>query len=136
MPIESPQHEFSQDDSAVFSRLALKMRGVGFWFEIYGIVMLLLFVFKLWPKNGNVEIAPMDLLTGVLFLLLGHWTRRSGSAFRQLVDSEGSDLTHLINAMRELLRFYTLIDRLIFLSVIVALVGCTLAAMWILKGGL
>jgi len=130
-----PHQKFTKDDSEVFSRLALRMRGVGFWFEAYGAFMLLLFVFKLWPKAGNFEIAPAQLLTGIVFLLLGHWTRRSGNGFRQLVDAEEGDLTHLINAMKELSRVYGLIDRLIFVAFVLAVVGGALAAMWMLKGG-
>jgi hypothetical protein len=136
MPNESPQHEFSQEDSAAFSRLALKMRGVGFWFEIYGVIMILLFAFKLWPKAGSFEIAPMDLLMGLMFLLLGHWTRRGGLGFNQVAESEGSDLTYLMNAVRELSRVYGLIDRLIFVSVVLAIVGSVLVGIWLLKGGL
>jgi hypothetical protein len=136
MPSESQQREFSQDDNAEFSRLALKMRGVGFWFEVYGIIMLSVFAFKLWPKAGNIEIDPMDLITGLVFLLLGHWTRRGGLGFRQVADSKGSDLTYLMKAVRELSRVYGLIDRLIFVSVVLAIVGCALVGMWILKGGL
>ncbi len=136
MPSDSPQHEFSQDDNAVFARLALKMRGVGFWFEIYGIVMLVLFFFKLWPKAGNFEIAPMDLLSGLVFFLLGHWTRRGGLGFRQVAESQGSDLTFLMKAVRELSRVYGLIDRLIFISVVLAILGFAFVGMWMLKGGL
>lgn len=135
MPSESQQHEFSQDDNAEFSRLALKMRGVGFWFEVYGIIMVSLFAFKLWPKAGNIEIAPVDLLTGLVFLVIGHWTRRGGLGFHQVANSEGNDLTHLMKAVRELARVYGLIDRLILVAVVLALVGCAMAGIWILKGG-
>ena len=136
MTTETPQHEFTNDHNAVFSRLAHKMRGVGFWFEIYGILMLLVFTFKLWPRAGNFEIAPTDLLTGLVFLFLGHWTRRSGKGFQKLADSEGSDLTHLMRAMQELSRVYGLIDRLIFLTVVLAVLGCVFVALWMFKGGL
>lgn len=136
MSTKPSQHEFSHDDNAVLSRLALKMRGVGFWFEVYGIVMLLSFAFKLWPKNGNTEIAPMDLLTGIVFLMLGHWTRRGGLGFRQVVDSEGDDMSHLMKAIRELSRFYTLIDRLILFAVTILLVAFGFGIAAALKRGL
>jgi hypothetical protein len=53
-----------------------------------------------------------------------------------VAESEGSDLTYLMNAVRELSRVYGLIDRLIFVSVVLAIVGSVLVGIWLLKGGL
>ena len=71
MPSESQQHEFSQDDNAEFSRLAQKMRGVGFWFEVYGIIMLSLFAFrKKEPTASRPFKVPFFPLTPLLALTI------------------------------------------------------------------
>lgn len=129
-------YEFTGEDNAVFSRLATKMRGVGFWFEVYGVFLVLVFVYKLIPKGGHVDIAPLDLVTGLIVLFLGHWTRRGGWGFRRIAETQGNDVGLLMGALRELARFYGLIDRIIFVVVLVVIVGTSIAGLWLLKGGL
>ena len=80
----SPQHEFSASDDAVFARLAVRMRGVGFWAEVFGLLLIGVFVVRLIPRDGGMTIAPFELAAGIVFLLLGHWTRRAGRAFRRI----------------------------------------------------
>src|SRR5579883_2094658 len=114
----SQQHEFQPTDDAVFQKLATRMRGVGFWFEVYGFLMIALFAIRLIPRNGGFTIAPFDLVTGTVFLLLGHWTRRGAREFRRVVETKGSDITHLMAALGEVSKLYGLLDRLILIAVV------------------
>lgn len=136
MPDATTQHEFSADDNATFDRLVLRMRGVGFWLELYGFLLIGWFVFRVIPRNGVMTIEPFNLVTGLVFLFLGHWTRRGGRAFKTITQTQGNDLTHLMNAIRELSKLYGLIDRLILLGVVLLIVTFALTVMFLLKGGL
>ena len=132
MSASPPQFEFSTEDSAVFSRLAVTMRRVGFWFEVYGAALIVVFAFKLIPRNDRVDVELMDLVAGLVFLFLGHWTRRGGQEFQQVAETHGSDVTHLMQAVRELSRFYGLIHRVISIVVILVLLGIAIAGLYLL----
>ena len=126
-----PPYEFSTDDNAEFLRLATKMRGVGFWFVVYGIAMIFVFAFRLIPRNGDLNVDPMNLVTGLVFLFLGNRTRHAGRSFRRIAETQGGDITHLMQAVRALSRFYGLIDKLIFIVVILVIAGIALACAYL-----
>lgn len=132
MSADPPQFEFSAGDNAEFLRLATKMRGVGFWFVVYGIAMILVFAFQLIPRNGRIDVEPLNLVTGLVFLFLGNRTRHAARSFHRIAETSGSDVTHLMQAVRALSRFYGLIDKLIFIVVILVILGVVLACAYLL----
>jgi hypothetical protein len=121
MSTPGPSYEFSPDENATFARLAMKMRSVGSWFELYGAILVGYFVLRALPGPRGRTIAALDLATGLLFILLGHLTRRGAHAFRQIATTEGSDVGHLRNALLDLTRFYTWIERVVLVVLFLAL---------------
>jgi len=114
-------YEFSPEDNKAIDRLVLKMRRVGLWFELYGAILVFYFLMRFLPRSRSLAIAPLELITGLLFLFLGNWTRRGARAFREIVLTEGRDVDHLMEALRQLSYFYGLIDRAIFVVLILAI---------------
>jgi hypothetical protein len=115
------QYEFSAEDNTTIGRLALKMRSVGSWFLLYGLLLVIFFVVKAVPWKGAAVVSPLELVTGLLLLFLGYQTRRGAHAFQSIVSTEGRDVGHLMEALRDLSRFYTTIDRVILVALVLAI---------------
>ena len=55
-------------------------------------------------------------MTGGLWVVVGWWLRGSAESFQRIVDTKGSDVSHLMRAVSELDRTYAL-QRLYFVIV-------------------
>jgi hypothetical protein len=63
-------------------------------------------------------------VNGLIFLLMGVWTRSAAHNFQKIVDTQGNDISLLMDALGALNRMYTLIYTLIvigFLAILIAL---------------
>jgi len=81
------------------------------------------------PANNHLwGIALYAGVTGLFFLLLGVWTRSAAGSFRKIVDTRGSDITNLMNALSSLQSMYGLLQLLLVLALLGGLlaVGLTL----------
>jgi hypothetical protein len=111
---ENPQYEFKPEENATLINLASKMRFVGIF--ILGIG---LFVFSI----GVVRLADPNLIfAGILQIVTGIWTFRAGSEFKRVAQTEGRDVTHLMAALENLLRLYTLLFWLFFIALVFAII--------------
>jgi hypothetical protein len=76
------------------------------------------------PANNHLwGIALYAGVTGVFFLLLGVWTRSAGGSFQRIVDTRGSDVTNLMNALSSLQSMYGLLQMLLVLALLGGLVA-------------
>jgi hypothetical protein len=76
------------------------------------------------PANHHLwGIAIYAGVTGVFFLLLGVWTRSAGGSFQKIVDTQGSDITNLMNALSSLQSMYGLLHLLLVLALLGGLVA-------------
>ena len=58
-----------------------------------------------------------------MYLLIGIWTRSAAASFQLIVDTTDRDISHLMDALEALRKFYTLLYLLIMIAVIAFLVG-------------
>jgi hypothetical protein len=125
------EYEFSAEQSVVFTKLSDHMKSVGFWFQIYGAMQIIGFLLKLIFSRYNSERFDFDfggLLSGLFFLYLGLFTRRGGWEFRKVSDTQGHDISHLLQALGEVSRFYGILHFVIRLVVILLVVVLILVA--------
>lgn len=61
------------------------------------------------------------LLQSMILLAAAMYTRRSSKAFRQVVQTAGDDINHLMNALKALRNVFSLTATLLVLAVLVAL---------------
>ena len=115
------QYEFSAEENAEIGRLAFKMRRVGACLELYGTILVISFLVRLIPWNAVAVVAPLDFLTGILIIFLGNRTRHGARAFRSIVTTEGRDVGYLMDALRDMMRIYNQIDRVILVILFVAI---------------
>lgn len=109
-----PQFEFQEPENALIRNLAWKMHFVGLFGISIGLLTIALGVLMF-------HIGP--ILTGTYSALLGIWTQRASTAFKSIVDTQGKDVTHLLEALEDLKRLYTLQYWLCVLTLVVAIVA-------------
>jgi hypothetical protein len=104
-PAGAPAFEFSSHDEQTIGDLGFKMRFVGF-------VMLTLAVFHGVALPIATMLAGTDWtldLGAVFYGLIGFWTLAAGISFRDVAQTQGRDVSHLMTALTDLRRSYTLI---------------------------
>lgn len=160
------QYEFTQEQNTLIGSLAGKMRFVGLFAVILGVLNILVALLvvvaiyrdrlpsnvrektkeyfekakeklpddlkkqaddlafdKLPPNNHLWGIALNTAVIGFFYLLMGVWTRTAGASFRKIVDTQGSDITHLMNGLGSLHSMYSLIYTLLVVTLLFGLVA-------------
>jgi hypothetical protein len=108
----SPQYEFTPGQNVTIGELAAKMRFVGFFLILGGVLQCLSVL------AGHLG----GLISGLVYIFLGVWTRNAAASFQKIVDTEGSDITHLMSALNDLLRMYRLQYFLLIIALVLLLV--------------
>ena len=72
---------------------------------------------QLWGTAINTAVI------GLFYLLMGVWTRAAGASFEQIVTTQGSDISHLMNALSSLHSMYALFYTLLVITLVFMLVG-------------
>jgi len=49
-----------------------------------------------------------NIIQGIVQIIIGFWTNKAASAFKQIVATQGNDIENLMGALRELRKLYTL----------------------------
>jgi hypothetical protein len=115
------QYEFTPDQNRVIADLAKKMRLVGIVLQIFGclgaVVGLVLIT-----RNGIGA-----LIQGVINVFLGIWVIRAADSFHRIVKTQGQDISHLMEALRQLgkyfgLQYVLIMIGLVLLAVVLAVV--------------
>jgi len=140
-------YEFTSEQNDLIGRLARKMSLVGLVSAVFGVlyllsaVLLLAFIFQDKLPADVVSKIPDDvrskvpstsylwgvliqtLLSGMIFLLLGIWTRSSSASFQEIVATTGRDISHLMNALSSLHKMYSLLYTLIIVTLLAGLIA-------------
>jgi hypothetical protein len=141
------RYEFTEAQNREIGSLARKMRLVGLVAAILGAVnlflglLLLVYAYRdqlpaealrripedtlkqLPPPSQLWAVAMQALASGLIFLLIGLWTRSAGGEFRQIVDTAGHDIGHLMRALGSLHKMYSLLYTLIIVGILAFLVS-------------
>jgi len=119
VPAVANQYEFSYSENAVISNLGSKMSfvglfmlGIGLFFFVSGIVR--------WAQSHDLDVGLLFL--SLLFIVVGIWTHRAGREFRSVAETEGKDISHLMGALANLLKLYTLLYLLFFVALVFAII--------------
>ena len=123
-------YEFSEDQNRHFASLAASMNLVALLFYLLGLGGLMPLVgHHLAESEMAISQLAMLLAQIPLCLCIGHWTRGAAKSIRQIVDSEGNDIDHLMTAVSNLNRFYGLQKWAILSGMIAVLVLLGLIAL-------
>jgi hypothetical protein len=146
--VPSRDYEFNQDQNSLIGDLAGRMRGVGLFLAVVGLLNLLaaaLMIVAIYraklpqayvdavvakvseaaktdvtaqlanlpPDTHLWGMAFASAINGLIYVLIGSWTRNAGGSFKSIVDTKGSDIGHLMEGLGSLNKMYQLIATLI-----------------------
>jgi hypothetical protein len=147
------EYEFTPAQNEIIGGLAHKMRWVGLFFVVVGVLNLiaaLLLVVAIYQSKlpaDWVSKAPQEMqnqlrnlppnnqlwgfvinagAVGIIYLLIGVWTRSAAASFQQIVTTQGSDITNLMNGIGSLNKMYSLIYTLLVIAFVVFLIAIAL----------
>ncbi len=109
------QYEFKPGENKIIGQLASKMNFVGLFLLAVGVLVI--------AHGVIVAVHYGPIISGTLTAVVGIWTQRASVSFRSVVQTEGRDISHLMRALEDLRKLYSLQFWLLFLSMLLALVG-------------
>lgn len=108
-PAHTHNYEFNQEQNHLIGDLATKMKFLG---TIAIVIGLLGLAAGAWKEMLDIIInASVTLLSGV-------WTRTAGDSFAQVVHTKGDDINHLMNALHNLRKLYSLMYWLLLIALV------------------
>ena len=136
---QSPQTEFNDEQNRLIGSLGAKMRSVGMFILILGLVLgvqAVLMGMKI--SKGDLD-SPAGVarwlkwlptaavgISALIFLAIGFWTRTSGASFLRIVQSQNRDIWHLGNALASLYSMFSLLNTLVIIGLIVMIASLAL----------
>jgi hypothetical protein len=109
------QYEFKPGENRIIGQLASKMHFVGIFLLAMGLLIIAIGVAVVFHAG--------PIVSGTLACLVGLWTQRASMSFRNVVQTEGRDISHLMDALDDLRKLYTLQYWLLVLGLILAMSG-------------
>jgi len=103
------EFEFSPSQSDVIRGLAFRMKFVGWFMVIAGLLGLIAGLYR-----GFVP----TVIQAVIYLVLAGFTLAAAGAFTNIVTTRGSDIRHLVDALRSLRTLYSVQMILIIIGVV------------------
>lgn len=123
--MEEKTYEFTTDQNQLIGTLAGRMKFVAIFFIVLGCIMGLAGLF-------NLPAGIVYLVMAAIYIIIGIWTIGASNSFKKIVETEASDISHLMNALNELKKLYTLQ----YVLVIIAIVFMGIAILTGIIGGL
>lgn len=121
-------YEFNESENSIFADVASKMSAVGFFsifFGLLNIALSLVYLFQI-SQSGDSRITMQGIggiSQGLVLLLVGSWTKKAGTSFKQIVDSRGQDIRNLMDAMSSLRKLYTLQYWLLVIALVIVAIA-------------
>lgn len=99
--MEEKIYEFTEAQNALLGKLASRMKFVAIFLLIAG------------GLTGIVGIATLpggvgSIILAAIYIVIGIWTLKAAGAFNEIVTTEKKDISHLMDALTELKKLYTL----------------------------
>jgi hypothetical protein len=133
---KSAQYEFSEEQNRQISALADAMKVTAGLMQLLGLAFVILCTLSITgavQTNGGYG-PPVGLgAAALLCLCIGFWTGGSANSFRKIVETKNEDIWHLMNAVGQLHNMYALLRTIILGSLVLAVVGLTLAGVSLMK---
>ena len=117
--MEQPTYEFTEAQNQTLKILASRMKSVGIFFIAVGAVHGVSGVLGL-AEGGTAFIL---IIYAAVFILIGIWTRNAGSSFSLIVQTAGSDIPHLMEALESLRKLYTVAFWLMIVGLSLAVIA-------------
>lgn len=125
------QFEFSQSQNRVIGDLASGLRVVGLLLFLFGVLTAATLITQLFGVGMDWRFRGPALVlaaTALIYLSLGWWFQKSAVSFDAVATTQGQDVNHLMTALNDLRKSFSLIRLLIMIYGMIILVGLIAAA--------
>jgi hypothetical protein len=99
-------YEFSPAQNLTIQVLAQRMKFMGILYMFFGGLMVIWGVILILLKAPVQSIVAFAEVA--LFVFMGLWNYKGADSFQMIVQTEGSDVSHLMNALEDLRKIYNL----------------------------
>ena len=128
------QHEFDSQQNQTIASLAQDMRWVAAPLQFIGImygIACIMGIVRAFTHPESIVGAVFIGLATAFYLALGIWTQRAALSFQQITKTSGQDVTHLMEALENLRKKYSLLSLLvkIYIGLLLAVLVVTVIAM-------
>jgi CHASE3 domain sensor protein len=126
------QYEFNNAQNEIILGLSQKINIVSIFLIVVGILITLIGIIGFIVPDVPISNPISNLIDGIIYFLIGLWGKRAANSFRQIVDTQGNDIDHLMSALGELKKGATLIFWLLIIVIIIfaiAFIFAMIAAM-------
>lgn len=111
------QYEFDNSQNELILDLSKKMRFVAYFLMTLGVIAVIV---------GLLGLNAGSIIQGIVQFIIGLWTVKAASLFKQIVDTRGNDILNLMGALAELrklyaLQYWLLIIALVFMTIALVL---------------
>jgi hypothetical protein len=135
LPTERTQHEFTSQQNQVIENLSSAMQ----WIAAPLIVIAVLYaiaavtgIVQAFQRPQMLVSVAFIILATLFYLALGIWTRRAADAFRRITTTSDQDIAHLMEALDNLRKKYSLLSVIVKLYlVLVAVMLIFMLVAWI-----
>ena len=127
---KSGQYEFTEEHNRTIAGLADAMRIVASLKHLLGLAFAIFFAFQLLHtlKNRENFFPAIGLGASMLLCLsFGFWTSGAAASFRKIVETKNEDLWHLMKALKNLHSMYATMRAIVYVGLLMAVVGVTMA---------
>jgi len=118
--METQQYEFDQSQNELIADLAQKMRFVGYFLVVIGIIGIISGIIALF---NSPSVSANYFINGIVNTIFGVWLNKAASSFKEIVDTEGNDIINLMGALGELRKLFGLIYWLLIIALIFLAIG-------------
>lgn len=121
-----PQYEFSPPQNRVIADLADAMTWVAVPLTFLGYLYIAALAFALIYAFAHPHAIPTTVavfLTVVVYISLGRWFQKASESFQRIPATEGHDIDHLMEALQNLRKSFTLLSMLVKACLAVIVVG-------------
>jgi len=135
---QTQPYEFNDEQNRLIGHLGARMTTVGGIQLLLGLLLLALAAMLILAWQNGHTMGPAAIpgwvpgaavaIFAFLPLMIGGWVRSAGGSFKRVSESQNRDMWHLMNALGSLDSIFSLMSRLIWIIVFLALVLTVLAA--------
>jgi hypothetical protein len=135
---QTQPYEFNDEQNRLIGHLGARMTTVGGIQLLLGLLLLALAAMLILAWQNGHTMGPAAIpgwvpgaavaIFAFLPLMIGGWVRSAGWSFKRVSESQNRDMWHLMNALGSLDSIFSLMSRLIWIIVFLALVLTVLAA--------
>jgi uncharacterized protein involved in cysteine biosynthesis len=127
------QYEFNEEQNQAIGSLSHKLWFVSIFLIVIAILGIIDAIIPIFKGMASITQLGPDLVKVLVLLLIGVWGLNVARSFQLVVDTEGNDIDHLMNAVGNLNKLvglaYWLLMIIIFVVLLAFILGMVLGAM-------